>query len=55
MGKSVLSQPGDATAGEQFAVALYSDATKVDAYPGTYPPDDTGSSGLAICTTQSRG
>jgi hypothetical protein len=28
---------------------LYSDATKVDPYPGTFPPIDTGSSGLAIC------
>ena len=32
-----------------FAVQLYADATVVDGYPGTYPPDDTGSSGLAIC------
>jgi hypothetical protein len=48
-GKAVLPEPGDADAAEKFAVQLYSDATVVDGYPGTYPPDDTGSSGLAIC------
>lgn len=47
---------GDAAAGEEFAVQLYKDATVVDGYPGTYPPDDTGSSGLAICKVlKSRG
>ncbi|MFT4125065.1 MAG: hypothetical protein QM662_02390 [Gordonia sp. (in: high G+C Gram-positive bacteria)] len=30
------------------AVALYSRATVLDDFPGTYPPDDTGSSGLAV-------
>lgn len=39
----------DATAAEELAVQLYSDATRVDGYPGVWPPDDTGSSGLAIC------
>lgn len=34
---------------EDFAVRLYQDATLVDPFPGFYPPDDTGSSGLAIC------
>lgn len=33
---------------EDSAVSLYSDATKVDDVSGSYPPDDTGSSGLAI-------
>lgn len=28
------------------ALALYSEETAVDPYPGTYPPDDTGSDGL---------
>ena len=28
------------------AVAIYSKATSLDPFPGTYPPDDTGSSGL---------
>jgi len=30
-------------------LALYSDATALDDIPGSYPPDDTGSSGLAAC------
>lgn len=41
--------PGDAVGAEAFAVQLYADATTVDPYPGVYPPQDTGSSGLAIC------
>ena len=49
VGKDVLPDPNDASACEEFAVQLYSDATKADGYPGDYPPDDTGSSGLAIC------
>jgi hypothetical protein len=34
---------------ESDAIALYSDATKIDDVDGSYPPDDTGSSGLAVC------
>lgn len=49
VGKAVLPAADDAKAGEDFAIQLYKDATVVDGYPGTYPPDDTGSSGLAIC------
>jgi papain like protease len=48
-GKDALPQQGNGTTLEQFAVKLYEDATVIDGYPGTYPPDDTGSSGLAIC------
>jgi hypothetical protein len=56
VGDSVLPAAGDAAAAEEYAVKLYSDATVVDGYPGTYPPDDTGSSGLAICKVlKSRG
>ena len=33
---------------EDEAVALYSAATKLDAYAGTYEPDDTGSDGLSV-------
>lgn len=33
---------------EVGAVALYSDATRNDSYPGEYPPTDTGSDGLTI-------
>lgn len=32
---------------EDTAVAVYSQATQLDTFPGTYPPQDTGSSGLA--------
>lgn len=48
-GSAVLPEPDDAQAAERFAIDLYSAATEVDAFAGTYPPDDTGSSGLAIC------
>jgi hypothetical protein len=34
--------------GEKDAVELYSEATRIDRFPGVYPPDDTGSSGLAV-------
>lgn len=33
---------------EEFAVSIYSSATKLDSYAGTYPPDDTGSDGLSV-------
>ena len=33
---------------EKDAVALYKAATKLDNIPGVYPPNDTGSSGLAV-------
>lgn len=33
---------------EAEAVTLYSAATKLDAYSGSYPPDDTGSDGLSV-------
>src|SRR3954463_7315037 len=38
-----LQRSGD---NEPFAVKLYGGATVKDGYPGTYPPEDTGSSGL---------
>lgn len=34
---------------EADAVTVYGRATALDAFPGTYPPEDTGSSGLAVC------
>lgn len=34
---------------EAFAIQMYEQATALDNVPGKYPPDDTGSSGLAIC------
>jgi hypothetical protein len=39
----------DAAACESFAVELYHEATVLDGFPGDYPPDDTGSSGLGVC------
>lgn len=33
---------------ETAAVAVYSLATQLDSYPGTYPPEDTGSDGLSV-------
>lgn len=35
--------------GERTAVAIYKRATAIDEFDGAYPPDDTGSSGLAVC------
>ena len=49
VGKPVLPKTDDEMHAEGFAVQLYEDATVIDGYPGQYPPDDTGSSGLAIC------
>lgn len=33
---------------EGLAVRLYSEATRVDPFPGEYPPTDTGSDGLSV-------
>ena len=40
---------------EKDAVAIYEAATKLDSIPGSYPPDDTGSSGLAVCKAAKKG
>lgn len=52
MAQSLNSRPLNGAAGtyltEVDALALYSLATQVDTYPGTYPPDDTGSDGLSV-------
>jgi len=34
---------------EHDAIMLYSKATHLDPFPGKYPPEDTGSSGNAVC------
>ena len=34
---------------QEKAVAFYEMATKLDPFPGSWPPEDTGSSGLAVC------
>jgi hypothetical protein len=49
VGKKLLPVADDEIDAEAFAVKLYEDATVVDGYAGTYPPTDTGSSGLAVC------
>lgn len=41
---------------QSYAVQLYSDATKIDPWQGSWPPDDTGSDGLSIAKVlKSRG
>lgn len=46
---SLATRPtGDADGDETQAVALYSAATRLDSYRGTYPPTDTGSDGLSV-------
>jgi hypothetical protein len=39
---------GEHVLDERFAVSLYSLATVLDSIPGSYPPQDTGSSGLGV-------
>jgi len=44
-----VSTPEDALKfDEDYAIRLYSLATRLDEFRGEYPPDDTGSSGLAV-------
>jgi hypothetical protein len=40
--------PGNIQLAENDAVRLYAQATHLDSIPGSYPPSDTGSSGLAV-------
>ena len=40
----------DANADEKQAVSLYSAATKLDNVKGNYPPNDTGSTGVAVAS-----
>lgn len=40
--------PSSVTLDETEAVKLYSAATALDSYPGSYPPNDTGSDGLSV-------
>src|SRR6185503_9125348 len=39
---------------QDLAVNLYSLATKLDRFPGSYPPDDTGSTGNAVAKAARR-
>ena len=45
---------GSAVADEDQAVALYSAATRLDDYDGSYPPEDTGSDGLSVAKAAQR-
>ena len=46
----------DAVVDEKYAVGVYSEATAIDPFAGTYPPTDTGSDGLSVAKVlQKRG
>lgn len=47
IGSDTAARPGTPAVDEALALAVYHDETLIDGYPGTYPPDDTGSDGLA--------
>lgn len=53
-GPHATSTAAAASYDETFAVDLYSAATHLDPFPGAYPPDDTGSSGLAVAKAAKR-
>lgn len=44
----------DERAAEVLAVQLYMAATRLDNFPGEYPPDDTGSDGLSVAKAAQR-
>lgn len=46
---NTLRVSGGRLLNEDDAVHLYGQATRLDHYKGVYPPNDTGSSGLAVC------
>jgi hypothetical protein len=43
-----LDRLGSIPVNEALALELYHQATVIDPYKGTYPPDDTGSDGLSV-------
>ena len=45
--KRVLSTT-DTNTNQTIAINVYSEATKLDPWPGAYPPEDTGSDGLSV-------
>jgi hypothetical protein len=47
-GNTLQPSTTDAEQDEQRALALYSAATRLDDYDGSYPPVDTGSDGLSV-------
>lgn len=48
VGTDNAARPGLKSVHEALALKLYGLATQLDSVPGTYPPTDTGSSGLAV-------
>lgn len=46
--------PGRTGIDEELALRLYRDATRLDHVRGEYPPDDTGSTGLAVAKAAKR-
>ena len=46
-GCAARPDPGNGAGDESQALSLYSHATELDNIPGTYPPTDTGSTGIA--------
>lgn len=52
--RSKLDALGKPLLDERAAVAIYSWATHHDSTPGAYPPEDTGSSGLAVAKAVKR-
>ena len=46
---TALRRAGEEILRGDDALQLYSAATRLDPFPGEYPPEDTGSSGLAVC------
>ena len=54
LGCDPLLRDDPAQYNEDYAVKLYEEATRLDAFPGEYPPDDTGSSGLAVAKAAKR-
>ncbi|MFF3516128.1 hypothetical protein [Streptomyces sp. NPDC002573] len=52
--KAVGLDLADAKGAEEWAIGLYADATGVDDTDGRFPPNDTGSSGLAIAKVLKR-
>jgi hypothetical protein len=55
VGTDSAGRTGNAMMHEDDAVGLYELATRLDHFPGVYPPDDTGSSGLAVAKAAKRG
>jgi hypothetical protein len=54
IGTDSAGRTGTATLTEADAVTLYEYATRLDHFPGVYPPTDSGSSGIAVAKAAQR-